>query len=380
MTQEKTKLLLVTDTYRPKVDGTIKFIEEFTKRAKKEFDLTLIVPKFGQGDKSKDGETILLETSKRIIPLPTYPLIKPSLVNLRKIKKAIKNTNIVFVQGPALASLLSIYYAWKFEKKSVFYIHVLPWELFDKSTQTILGKLLSYFVEKASIFIYNRCTCLFVPYRELQEQLSSLGVNKPMKVAKLGVDINLFVPIKDKQTKKKKMGLDPDKFVIGYVGRVSKEKNIPILKEAFQKLIEIPNKQLLIVGDGSKEQTEELKNIKDIKLTGFVDDVENYMKAMDVFVLPSLTETTSLVTLEAMSCGLPVIVSKIGFMKRYVLKDHNGVFFPKNSSSVLALKILKLAKNEKLRHKLGQNARKTVAYSFSWERSINRIKRLLQNL
>ena len=45
--------------------------------------------------------------------------------------------------------------------------------------------------------------------------------------------------------------------------------------------------------------------------------------------MPSLTETTSLATLEAMSCGLPVIASKVGFIKDYIAKGHNGIFFPK---------------------------------------------------
>jgi L-malate glycosyltransferase len=98
---------------------------------------------------------------------------------------------------------------------------------------------------------------------------------------------------------------------------------------------------------------------------------------MDIFVMPSLTETTSLATLEAMSCGLPVIATKVGFIKNYLVKDHNGLFFPRNKSTVLALKLQKLIDNKELREKLGKNARKTIAYSFSWERSINKIKRIL---
>ena len=96
--------------------------------------------------------------------------------------------------------------------------------------------------------------------------------------------------------------------------------------------------------------------------------------------MPSLTETTSLATLEAMSYGLPIIASKVGFMKNYIVKGYNGIFFPRDSSTMLAMKIKKLRDNIELRNKLGQNARKTIAYSFSWERSINKIKRLLMKL
>jgi glycosyltransferase involved in cell wall biosynthesis len=99
---------------------------------------------------------------------------------------------------------------------------------------------------------------------------------------------------------------------------------------------------------------------------------------MDIFVMPSLTETTSLATLEAMASGIPIVSTKLGFMQHYIVKNYNGLFFPRNSPSMLAVQIRKLLEDDHLREKLGKNARKTVAYSFSWERSINRIKRILQ--
>ena len=65
-------------------------------------------------------------------------------------------------------------------------------------------------------------------------------------------------------------------------------------------------------------------------------------------------------------------------MKSYIVRGYNGIFFPKNNASVLALKIEKLLQDPGLRQKLGENARKTIVYSFSWERSIERIIYLLQ--
>ena len=132
-----------------------------------------------------------------------------------------------------------------------------------------------------------------------------------------------------------------------------------------------------MVGDGPKKLTSRFKELHNCKITGFVNNVQDYLKASDIFVMPSLTETTSLATLEAMACGLPVIVTKVGFMKEYVVKDYNGMFFPRANPTLLALKIEKLLENSELREKLSRNARKTVAYSFSWERSINKIKRIL---
>lgn len=370
---DKPKLLLVTDTYYPKVDGTLRFMEEFIKRNQSEFNISLLVPDYGV---HKGKNVTYLEPSK-IFKISGYHNLKLSFKNIKKIKKAIKETDLVFVQGPAMISYLSIYYAYKYEKKTYFYVHTLSWELFEKFFPPIIGWFLFRLIKKASIYFYNHCDGIFVPYHELQDYLVQNGVKTEIDIARLGVDIDVFYPTINKRLSRKKLNIDAEKKVIGYVGRISKEKNVQILLEAFNKLYDRKNVVLLMVGDGPESQTRKFKETNNCIITGFVPDVHNYLQAMDIFVMPSLTETTSLATLEAMSSGIPVIATKVGFIKNYLVKNHNGMFFPRNSSTLLAMKINKLLKDNKLREKLGYNARKTVAYSFSWERSINRIKRLL---
>ncbi len=367
------KLLLVADTYYPKVDGTLKFIEEFMKRAQDDFEISLLVPNYGV----KKGRNIHYIESSKLIKLSDYPSIKISFRNFSIIKKAVKNAEIIFVQGPALISYLSIYYAHKYNKKVVFYLHTLSWELVEKFLPGLINKIFYRIVKKMSIFFYNRCQVIFVPYYDLKEYLTKEGVKTEIITARLGVDIDLFHPPQDKQLSKKKIKIGPEKKVIGYVGRISKEKNTHLLLEGFKKLEKQKNYFLLMVGDGPEKQTKEFKENKSCKVTGFVSNVQDYLKAMDIFVMPSLTETTSLATLEAMASGLPVIATKVGFIRHYLVKDHNGLFFPRNSATMLSVKMNKLLQNKDLRIKLGQNARKTVAYAFSWERSINRIKKLL---
>ncbi len=370
---QKPKLLIVADTYYPKVDGTLKFIEEFLKRAQDSFEVSLLVPDYGV----KKGKNVTYIAVSKIWKVSGYSNLRLSWKNFRKIKNAVKEADIVFVQGPAMISYLSIYYAHKYGKKTLFYTHTISWELFEKFFPAMLKKPFYSIIKKMSIALYNRCDEILVPYHELKENLQNEGVDTEITVARLGVDIDVFSPAADRRLSKKKLHMDPDKKVIGYVGRISKEKNTHLLLEAFKKLENQENLFLLMVGDGPKSQTKEFKETKNCKVTGFVHTVQDYLKAMDVFIMPSLTETTSLATLEAMSSGLPVITTSVGFIKSYVIKNHNGIFFPRNSSSMLAVKISKLLKDRELRTTLGQNARKTVAYGFSWERSINRIKRLL---
>ena len=368
---EKPKLLIVVDTYYPKIDGTLKFVEEFTKRANRDFDYHLLVPNF---EKKKDTKEITFIGVSKIIKSSGYASIKLfSFKNYKKIINQINQTDTVFVQGPAMLSAIAIVLGRIKKKKVVFYMHVNLWDFFKKFLITPLTKILYFFMKPLMKRLGNLSSLVIAPYQELVKR----GVKTPIKVARLGVDIEKFSPSKDKAEQKKKCGLNPNKKVIGYVGRISNEKNINILMEAFQKLPAQSNLQLLMVGDGNPELVKKLKELKNCKVTGFVDNVEKYIKAMDIFVMPSLTETTSLATLEAMSCGLPVIATKVGFIKNYLIRNHNGIFFPRNSSTMLAIKIEKLLKNEELMERLGRNARKTVAYSFSWERSINKIVRII---
>lgn len=369
----KPKLLIVADTYYPKVDGTLKFIEEFLKRSQDSFEVSLLVPNYGV----KKGKNVTYLDVSRIWKISGYSNLRLTLKNFRKLRKAIQETDIVFIQGPAIISYLSIYYAGRYGKKTVFYTHTISWELFEKFFPAIFKKLFYRLIKKMSIALYNRCNEILVPYHELKENLQKEGITTEINTARLGVDIEVFTPPPDKRLSKNKLHIDAEKKVIGYVGRISKEKNTHLLLEAFRKLEEQENILLLMVGDGTKKQVKEFKEIKNCKVTGFVPNVQDYLKAMDIFVMPSLTETTSLATLEAMACGLPVIATKVGYIKNYLVKNHNGLFFPRNSSSVLSLKISQLLKDKKLREELGQNARKTVTYGFSWERSINKIKRLL---
>jgi len=372
MNNSKPKILVVADTYYPKTDGILRFMEEFIKRAKNNFELSLLVPKFDH--KSIKGiKTHFFEVSK-YLKLSGYASINPSFKNLRKIKQAVKESELVFVQGPSLASYLAIHYAKKYKKKTAFYVHVVSWELLEKFLPRLFYKL----IKNRFVKSYNKCDLIFLPYYGLRGELKNTGIKTTMQISRLGVDINRFIPSKNKQNNKARLGL-PNKTIIGYVGRISKEKNTLVLLNAFNKLDQ-EKFSLLMVGDGQPEIVEKFKQNKNCQVTGFVKNVEDYLQATDIFVMPSLVETTSLATLEAMSCGLPVVVTKVGFMKEYVIKNYNGLFFPRANPTILALKIEKLLKNPELMEKLSRNARKTIAYSFSWERSVNKIKRILLKL
>ena len=362
------KILIVADTYLPKIDGIVRFLTEVVPRLDS-VDITLLVPDFG---KSWNDKEIRLPVS-RIISVSGYSPIKLSFSNFHTIRDAVKAADVVFIQGPALISYIALRYARKFEKRVVYFVHLIMWELYANHLPRWLRW--SAGILRWLTFLYwdGLCGLVIVPYKSLIPELEAFGVSAQKSVVRLGVDPVQFTPT-DKVAAKKKLGLDPHVLVIGYVGRISEEKNVAVLFEAFQRIKHEFNVQLMIVGSGVHMKM--FEHVAGVKLTGFQGCAVPYFQAMDVFVMPSLTETTSLATLEAMSCGVPVITTRVGFLKDYVRKGYNGLTFPRGNSYTLVSHLRKLLSDERLRAELGEHARQT-AHSFSWNHTARKLTEIL---
>jgi glycosyltransferase involved in cell wall biosynthesis len=205
--------------------------------------------------------------------------------------------------------------------------------------------------------------------------LEQQGIHAKKEIIYLGIDDEKFKPPESKAQAKKALGLDPDRIVIGYLGRFGNEKDLPTLYSAFRKLgDEFDNISLMLVGGQLKQNFDNMENIK---VFGQVDDPVPYYQAMDIYVLPSLTETTSLTTMEAMCCGLPVVVTPVGYVEKYVEHKFNGFVFPPGNSERLTLTLSNLLKNEEFRLEVGRAARKTISMKHSWRKTAEDIVSVL---
>ena len=101
---------------------------------------------------------------------------------------------------------------------------------------------------------------------------------------------------------------------------------------------------------------------------------------MDIYALTSLTETTSLSTLEAMSAGLAVVATPVGFVKDYIHEGKTGLFFEKKNSQDLFTKLEFLLLHPRERNSLGMYARQSIITQFSWEQTGERIAQMLKNI
>ena len=148
--------------------------------------------------------------------------------------------------------------------------------------------------------------------------------------------------------------------------------------------------RLLIVG-GSLEDLSELdeliSNIKESDLTDRVDIVGSvsqeqlvyYYNSCDIFVMPSLHESFGLAALEAMACGIPVVVSDVGGLKTFVTDNESGFLVAPANANEIAVRIALLLENDSLRNQMGEKAQ-IQAGSRTWEITSQKIAFLYSSL
>jgi len=192
-----------------------------------------------------------------------------------------------------------------------------------------------------------------------------------------GIDVNKskIQNPKSKIELKKELGLGEGP-VVGIVARLSDVKGHIYLIEAMSKVLEkIPDAQLLIVGEGKMKE----KLIKLVKSLGIeknvffvpqVNDTEDVLSIMDLFVMPSLKEGLGLSLMEAMASGLCVIGTDVGGIRSLVQDGFNGLLVKPANSKGLALAILELLQDQKKRESLGRAAGIFINQNFPLEKMV----------
>jgi sugar transferase (PEP-CTERM/EpsH1 system associated) len=208
-----------------------------------------------------------------------------------------------------------------------------------------------------------------------------------------GVDTDRFMPVADKASAKTAMGLPPDSFVMGTVGRLDPVKNQQTLIRAFAGLItnktnetrKTNKTKLLIVGSGPEESnlrklTHDLGIVDRISFMGERKDIPELLRAMDLFVLPSMAEGISNTILEAMASGLPVVATNVGGNVELVVDGETGAIFGSGDYVHLSALLSEYATAPKIMAAQGRSARKRVEERFSLSRMMREYERLYQSV
>ena len=168
-----------------------------------------------------------------------------------------------------------------------------------------------------------------------------------------------------------------DSIVIGSVGRLAQVKDFPTLIRAFQRLCRVwpegrQRLRLAIVGDGPvraecERLLREMQLQEQVWIAGDRSDVADLMRAMDLFVLPSLGEGISNTILEAMACGLPVIATAVGGNPELVAVHKTGALIPPGDHEKMAQALLTYVRDPARMAQEGQAARGEIEARFSMD-------------
>ena len=216
---------------------------------------------------------------------------------------------------------------------------------------------------------YNHCDYVICPTETVKKELNKWGVKTPIAAISNGVDLERFFDYFDLSEFYDRYHLPPNKKVL-YVGRIDKDKNIEVLVRAIPEVIKETNAHFVMVGDGSelsklKKLAKKLNIDHAISFLGWFeqssDDYVQVFQSASVFVMPSRIETESIVTMEAMAAGLPVIGANSGALPELIKNNCNGCLFEPGDSENLAKKIIKVLTDADLQQQMSKESLRLIA-------------------
>ena len=305
------------------------------------------------------------------------------VASINKLLKTL-SPQIIHANTP-FASYITIFVA-KFHSIPVriYEVHGLPLE-----TASGLMKPILWFLEKITCCFATKVIAVSPSLKALMISKKLINPNK-IEVMNLGscngVDSDFkFNPSKlvknDISFLKDKYKLNSVQNIVGFIGRLTYEKGIHELYEAWQLTkTNFPNSKLLIIGSNderrplSKFWLGRLTTDSSIICVEHAEDIENYYALIDFLVLPSHREGFGNVILEAASMKKSAIVSYVTGLKDAIIENETGMFFDCKDSSDLSKKILFYLENPEIVQKHGISARKRVQTDFKptdiWERKL----------
>jgi 1,2-diacylglycerol 3-alpha-glucosyltransferase len=214
--------------------------------------------------------------------------------------------------------------------------HFMPENLAPYISWPVKASPLLYWVLwRWMLNLFNRLDVATAPSKTAATILRRQGLRGPIYAISCGVNLNYFQPDPnlDRRAWRLRYGLDPERVVFFFVGRVDGEKRLDVLLRALH-CMDRDDIQLAVAGKGSARNdlealAQELNLGQRVRFTGFVpeEDLPALLNSADIFAMPSQAELLSIATLEAMGCGRPVLAARAGALPELVTEGVNGYLF-----------------------------------------------------
>jgi glycosyltransferase involved in cell wall biosynthesis len=365
---------MMTNTYLPHVGGVARSVSTFADEFRKRKHRVLVVAPEFEGKPLPPRAAAIVERVPAIqkfngsdfsVKLPIIGGLTPRLDAFE--------ADVIHAHHPFLLGDTALRIAATKNAPVIFthhtryedYTHYVP---FDSPTlKDVAINLSTHFA--------NLCDGVIAPSESIARLIRKRGVEVPIRVVPTGIDVAAFAA-GDGERFRRKFKIPAETFVVGHVGRLAAEKNLPYLAEAVALFIKrTPESVFLVVGAGPSED-----RIKEIfEKHGLTDRLilagkqsgralADAYNAMDVFAFASFSETQGMVLAEAMAAGLPVVALNAPGVREVMRDQVNGYMLEKSASArKFADHLKKLHADPKRMDAFSAEAR-TTAGQFSRER------------
>ena len=360
------KILLATESFYPNIDGGAIAQHNLAHELKK-LGHEIFVAAPGYHFKNyieKDNDLSIYRTWS--IPLPFYMKNKYRfspfpLFKIRNIIKKLK-PDIIHICSPYHIGASAYVWARKYQIPVIDSIHLLPENVFSPFIGSKFYKSFETRFWKYLIYFFNLADWVTIPTKTGADLYIKQGLKNKITHISNGIDTKIFNPNNNGEYLRKRFNL-PKKNIVLYAGRMTQEKNLDVLLKAIPFVTKEIDSHFLFVGSGG-EYKKYLENLavelnvsKYTTFTDFLDwkDYPNIYAIADVFAMPAESELQSIVTLEAVASGLPVVVVNKGALPELAAYENGLVFEPKNSEQ-MAEQIIKILIDENLKKIMGKKS------------------------
>lgn len=320
-------LLMMTNTYLPHVGGVARSVHSFAQAHRRAGHRVLVVaPTFDGADPAEVGVVRVpalqhFNGSDFSVPLPL-----PGFLHgvLEEFQPDIVHSHHPFLLGDTalrIAAVRDIPIVFTFHTRYDKYTHYVPGD----------SEILKRFIVDLATGYANLCDAVIAPSASMAVELAKQGVRQRIEAIPTGIDVAQFRS-GDGRAMRSKLGVPSQARVVGHVGRLAPEKNLPWLARAVvTHLQRDPEAWFLIAGSGPCEE-----EIREILTRGGVEsrlrmlgtltdgDLAGAYAAMDVFAFASLSETQGMVLAEAAAAGVPVVALDAPGAREVVRDGLNG--------------------------------------------------------
>ena len=362
------KIAVFTDTFLPQVNGVANTLKRFGDYMEsRDIEYIFIVPEQNGGDEIPYNMESFFSA-----PFLFYPECRFTLPDVFRLNKSLDafQPDIILLMTEFNIGLTGLAYGKKrgipvisnYSTNFATILKMYKLSVFEKA----LDKYLSWF--------HNEADLTLTPSRESEKVLKSLEVANT-EIFGRGIDYDNFSPENRSRKYRKNLGID-DRIVLLYVGRLSPEKDLDVLRDSMHMLNESYKDRIALIVTGEGPMKEELeKTMPDnVIFTGYKrgSELAEIYASADIFSFPSSFETFGNVVLEAFASGTPVVGVAEGGVLELVDHGKTGYLARSKDAEDFAFHLDKLINNDIDRIHFGQRGR-DYAKTKSWQAIFGRL-------